>query len=644
MANVQDEDELAQGELPTFFVRPSDNVYSYFMFVQPTESKKHPGCSWDVVMAYILVGMNFFMQTVLVWMVYEAIVSANISWQNGILELKGHALFDSGPRTGCNTGSSLCFRDGGNISCAPPSVQLTGRWDELDINGDGKWTREEVEAAKEDLKCKYVVNPVEVYDVLIGMLKGRSNIIWLHPDITSGQAIHYSYFKYIMGDLIMCGYRSPDMCANLLQRGFFDAPLKHKTAPRVGDTIASALKYCQGLLQPGGVCETLLPSTYTVWKISSEIECGDPSYSKFDYTNPRDGTKKSLLKVDYSAREEYELAQGFWFQVYKAIILFTWLLLLFVELKEVQKIATVCARYPDADDYGDDAVLVEQDPSDPEDVRYRIQGITDSHRRNMAVLCALRLCITAALVVVGTSYILKTNGYADLLMNGVTLFFVAEVASVLYNQVLREEIRDQCEDIKPIKVRMFGLVWLNQRPALLDMACVLFLFVVVYGVMTWQMDSTVLPVYQSLECTCISSGARCVEATKFSKPFWDNYWTNTVPGVIREFDKLKAATPGAMLAAIPAAHMDKSAPVITASAYADSMELNSRVDKLSRDNVKLRTKIATLERLEKEKLSGHPKPDLYEQKLHSLGTSLVQRPKKRLMHSVQIQSVHKGRS
>merc|ERR1719161_1200224 len=59
-------------------------------------------------MAYILVGMNFFMQTVLVWMVYEAIVSANISWQNGILELKGHALFDSGPRTGCNTGSSLC--------------------------------------------------------------------------------------------------------------------------------------------------------------------------------------------------------------------------------------------------------------------------------------------------------------------------------------------------------------------------------------------------------------------------------------------------------------------------------------------------------------------------------------------------------
>merc|ERR1719428_909499 len=46
-------------------------------------------------MAYILVGLNFFMQAILVWMVYESIVSSNISWQNGILKLKGHGLFDS---------------------------------------------------------------------------------------------------------------------------------------------------------------------------------------------------------------------------------------------------------------------------------------------------------------------------------------------------------------------------------------------------------------------------------------------------------------------------------------------------------------------------------------------------------------------
>merc|ERR1719158_2756744 len=103
MQAPQDEDEVGHQDPPTFFVRPSDNVYSYFMFISPTESKKNKGiCTWDIIMAYILVALNFFMQTVLVWMVYEAIVSSNISWQNGILKLEGQQLFDSRPKQGCN--------------------------------------------------------------------------------------------------------------------------------------------------------------------------------------------------------------------------------------------------------------------------------------------------------------------------------------------------------------------------------------------------------------------------------------------------------------------------------------------------------------------------------------------------------------
>jgi hypothetical protein len=622
-ASPRDEDEVGAGEKPTFFVRPSDNVYSYFMFVAPTESKKHPGsgCTWDIVMAYILVGMNFFMQSILVWMVYEAIVVDNLSWQNGILKLKGLGLVEEKTTTGCNDGSALCFRDGGNISCAPPSVQLTGRWNELDTNGDGVWTREEVQASKKALQCKYVVNPEEVFDVLIEMLRGRQNIIWLHPDVLSGQKIHYSYFKYIMGDLIMCGYRSQDMCANLMKKGFFDMPLKHGTAPRVGTTIDSALKYCRKLLQPGGICEGLLPSTYTVWKISSEGECGSPAYDKFVYSHPSNGVKKSLLSVDYSARQEYELAQEFWFQVFKSIVLFTWLLLMFVEFKEVQKIMTVVMRYPDAENYGEDAVLMEQDPSDPEDVRYRIQGITSNHRKGMAVLCALRLGITIALVVVGTSYILRTNVYTDLLMNGVTLFFVAEIASVLYNQVLREEIRDQCEDIKPIKVEMYGWEWLNRQPALLDMISVCFLFLVVYVIMLWQMESTVLPVHTALECTCTSSGPGCVEANKFNKPFWDNYWMKTVPDTLTELDKLKATTPAAMFTSLPhAGNLDG-----TMTAYAQNRELESRVNSLQQDNKKLETRLEGLIKEEEVIMAANPtvKADQYEKKLRPIGTSVA---------------------
>ena len=88
-----------------------------------------------------------------------------------------------------------------------------------------------------------------------------------------------------------------------MQRGYYHAPLKYGTAPRVGKTIESALKYCKNLLVPGGACERSLPSTYAVWKTTSTTECGEPTYTTFNYEKPASGVKKSLLSVDYSSRQ-----------------------------------------------------------------------------------------------------------------------------------------------------------------------------------------------------------------------------------------------------------------------------------------------------------------------------------------------------
>lgn len=545
----RDEDEV---EDCVQLVRPSDNVYSFFMFISPTESKKlgEHAFSWDIVMAYFLVVLNFIMQGVLIYLIYEAVVTENISWQNGVVKLgtgTDVGLFQETQSSTCNDGGSLCFRDEGSYSCAPPSIQLTGRWGELDTNGDGIWTREEVEAAKESLQCKYVVNPVEVFDVLINMLNLRKNLIWLHPDVASGKAIHFPYFTYAMGDLIMCGYRSQDMCSNLLKRGFFHEALRTGKAPRVGTSIESALDYCRTLLQPGGTCEALLPSTYTVWKISSGIECGSPEYEMFVYANPGNGVQKSLLEVSYAMPAEYELAQEFWFRVYKGIILYLWLLLMFSEYKEIMKIVAIILYFPDAEQFGHDAVIVEQDPADPEDVRYRIQGIEKEHRITMGILTFLRALLTFGLMLCGVSYIVKTNGYADLLMNGVTLAFVAELAALMYAQVLREEIRDQTEDIKPMHVKAIGFDYLNRRPALADMVSCIFLFAVVFAVMRWQMTNVVLPVYGSLSCTCGQTGDNCLEAQKFDYEFWNHYWGVAVPGVFDEVDKIKSTSAGAAM-------------------------------------------------------------------------------------------------
>jgi len=586
---LSDEDDT-QGK-PLMLMRPADNVYSYFIFVGPTEKKRRAvrtphrekEVSWDVVMGYILLALNFFMQGVLLYLIFQEVVVENINWQNGVIKIGNGgnpvALIGEQPENGCNDGNSLCFQDkkSGKYSCAPPTLQLTGRWDELDTDGDGIWTRAEVEAEKEDLKCKYFVDPIEVFDVLIKMLKERESILWLHPDVKAGSAIHLPYFTYVMSDLIMCGYRSEDMCANLLERGFFHAPMKYNTSPRVGNTIDSALQYCKELLAPGGICARNLPSTYAVWQIASGAECGEPEHSQFQYTNPGSGETKSLVNVDYSSRLEYVLAQDLMFRLFKAIMIFAWLLLMMWDFRDVIKVLTFCARMPDAEVFqsedpdshpvipgrggsepyqSSEPVIMEQDPSDPEDVRYRIQAIYKHHRYGIVLCCLVRSILTLILAVVGVAYLIKTNDYADLIMNGVALVFIAEISSVLYSQVLREEIKDQTEDIKPIKIEMYGWDWLNDRPALIDILCVVIVWILVYFIMRWQMNSVVVPVHEALECSCIVQGDHCVEAMKYDFDFWHEYWMKGIPAALSSVDRLKshsddiAASPAAALSLI----------------------------------------------------------------------------------------------
>jgi hypothetical protein len=543
------------------------------MFIGPTESKKEgKGWTWDILIGFVLVGLNFALQGILLYTIFNTVVVENVDWQNGIMKVGGQdwSLFED-KAEGCNDGSSLCFYDQGMYTCAPPTVQLTGRWDELDTDGDGIWSREEVVAARDTLKCKYAVNPVEVFDVFINFLIAREKIIWLHPDVKAGKLIHKAYFKYAMGDIIMCGYRNKDMCPNLLKRGYFHAPLKYDTAPRVGNTIDSALSYCYKLLAPGGTCELFLPSTYSVWKIESVQQCLDPSFSKFSYTNPGSGVTKSLLEVDYQARQDYELSQTQLFMLFKGVILFMWLLAMLVEFREIVQIGTLCLNYPDAEQFGEEAVIEEVDPADPEDVRYRIQGITQSHRIAMKFLILSRAVMTAILTWVGMTFLLKQTDYIDLMLDGVALIFIVEVASLLYEQVLRDEVRDQTEDIFPMKVLMYGIEWLNRRPALVDIICVFTLIAGTYGIMWHNRQTIVDPVYDALDCTCRTRGDKCMEARKFDYDFWHQYWKEVVPGVFADLDQLKAG--GASAAAGAAAYLlNLGGPEEVPAAHAEEEE------------------------------------------------------------------------
>eukprot|EP00746_Dinoflagellata_sp_MGD_P124159 gnl/MRDRNA2_/MRDRNA2_58742_c0_seq1.p1 gnl/MRDRNA2_/MRDRNA2_58742_c0~~gnl/MRDRNA2_/MRDRNA2_58742_c0_seq1.p1 ORF type:complete len:624 (-),score=131.74 gnl/MRDRNA2_/MRDRNA2_58742_c0_seq1:29-1900(-) len=541
-------------ELPIFTVEPAENIYSYFMFINPTEHKKEGGqFTWDVLMAYILVALGWFIQGLFLYTIFNEVVVGNLEWQTGIFRVGGQDWNLISPKSeGCNDGGSLCVLDKGMYSCAPPSVQLTGRWEELDVNKDGIWTREEVMQEREKLKCKYVVDPVEVFDVFVNFLLQRENIIWIHPELRAGRMIHQAYFTYAAGDIIMCGYRNKDMCANVLRAGAFDAPLKYGTAPRVGTTINSALDYCYDLLKPGGACELTLPSTYAVWKIESVSQCHAPTYEKFTFTNPgMTNSTKSLLAVDYEARQEFEKSKTMLFQAYKTIIISLWFLAMLMEFKDQTIIFTWVMRFPDAAEFGEDAVLEKVNEENPEEATYTIQGVTSGHRMMVGILTFARFLITVILTGVGVSFLMKQTDYIDLLLDALALIFIVEVAEVLYSQVLRPEVRAQTENLEPMHVPMYGIDYLNRRPSLVDIIQLCTIVFVTLCWMTYYYGSTLDPIYDALQCTCIGVGENCREAQTFSYDFWHKYWKEDVPAVFKALDELKGST-GAPSPAAPA--------------------------------------------------------------------------------------------
>jgi len=533
--------EEAEGK--TVKIEPLDNVYSYLMFALPIEDWKEPKkLTWNKALAYTLVMCTLILQSILLYAIFNEVVTGDIIWRDSIMGKTGQAWGPFHDDSSCNRGGSLCSKNDHGFSCAPPSVQLTGRWEELDTDGDGVWTKEEVEAARDDLQCKYVVNPVEVFNVFVTFLLKRENIIWIHPDVRAGKKIPKAYFMYASGDLIMCGYRNQNMCANLLLRGNFDAPLKYGRAPRVGTTINTALEYCYALLEPGGTCERTLPSTYSVWKKSSEDQCLGADFSKAVYTHPTSGITKSMLTVDYQARKDYSrVDKSFLFFIYKSIIIGMFLLAMFAEIKDILNYFTWVLKFPSDTDFPGNEIKAEKD-EESEEVKYTIQGVSDGHRAIVAFLQFSRFIMICVLTNVGVTFLQKDTDWINLLLNSVALVFVVEIGNHLYAQVISPELREQCESTEPMEVPMLGPPALNERPALKDLLLFVMLVSALFLIMSMHFVFVGHPLSNALECACLSQGDKCHEAKAFNTDFWDDYWNSVVPRVIGEINALKAET------------------------------------------------------------------------------------------------------
>lgn len=515
-------------EAPEDLIAPSPDVFSYFLLTAPSERKKHKRFTIDALTSYILVFAVLFIQCTLLWCVSNKVIAKNVAWQNGIMNTgKDWDIVDP-ESTGCNDGKSLCRVENGTFTCAPPSVQLIGRWEELDTNKDGVWTRDEVMAKREALRCKFAVDPIEVYNVLGRLLKAREQFIWLHPDVKKGDAIPKAYFQYIKGDVAMCGYRNGDMCGNLLKRGVFDSALNHSNIPRIGNSTSSALEYCHSLLDVGGICERNLPSTYSVWKIKSVQECGKPEYSQYLFKHPNGADQRSLLEVDYTARESYEVAKTATFRIYKTCIIFVWMLLIVSQLREVRRTVTWIYQVP---------LMTDNTPREEWESKDVI-SISERHRIVLTIVNAVRAIIMGVLLYVGLNFLARQTDYIGLLLDGVALIFIVEVEEIVYSRVIRTDVRLKWEKGPVIRLQRIGIF--GGHADAMDLAFFVVLVIAATCFLWYYTTTLVEPLYDALQCTCLSEGESCREAHAFSTKFWDQYWSHEVPASIGQINSLKA--------------------------------------------------------------------------------------------------------
>merc|ERR1719198_1776763 len=84
-----------------------------------------------------------------------------------------------------------------------------------------------------------------------------------------------------------------------------------------------------------------------------------------------------------------------------------------------------------------------------------------------------------------------------------------------------------------------GVRGLTSMPDVMDMMW--FLAVVGFSIaFMWFYTATVVePLYNALQCTCLSEGDTCREAHTFSKDFWDQYWSKAVPSAIQSIMDMK---------------------------------------------------------------------------------------------------------
>jgi len=468
----------------------------------------------------------------------------------------------------------LCRKgEDGILDCTPPSFAFLDAWHELDDNGDGVWTVEEAEADRTNLGCRLGLSPVDFFKSTVkGIINDardtadNSYAIPLVPQsIETSTSIPKDYFEQFKGLVVLCTAADVSRCGQMIHDGFFDGAIGLKSQVARGGIhdLDSSLDFCQRMLRPNGICEQSLPHTYRLYRSRLQEKCGSPSYDVgTSHTNPHDPRDAmSVVQVSYNQLSRYEGANETQFQTFLFFILLVWYVTMVTELDRIIKTFDMLVHFEicQDDSYSvfpksvrenfrrihqwltvgnldmftqtPEASLIkpESDLNSPPSKLLIVADISRPHWAMCLTMCFIRLCLLVYMGNVGTTFLLATFGYDDLLFNAVALAFIFELPDFIYKFLISDEIKEQLEDAQTVEYPTSlptGWRGLFTTKAFWGLFIIPFL---VFIVCRYNYQQNILSPLEALRCACFQSGDSCVASRRFTSEWWTQYWKETFP-------------------------------------------------------------------------------------------------------------------
>jgi len=461
----------------------------------------------------------------------------------------------------------LCRMDAaGLVDCTPPSYALLDAWHELDDNQDGMWSLEEAEADRTNLGCRLGLSPVDFFNSAVrGIIKDardtadNSYAIPLVPEsIETRRAIPKDYFEQFKGLVVLCTAVDVGRCGQMISQGFFDGAIGLKSQVTRGGIhdLDSSLDFCQRMLRPNGVCEQALPHTFQLYRARVAEKCGAPSYvADARYTSPHDPRDvTSIVSVSYGQLAQFEGANQFQFQTFLYLILLVWCVVMVDELFRIIMLCDMLANFTICED--------ESYSFFPKRIREKLRNIYTSmetprlpkslekpagldadasdglvvvdisrpHQNMCCIMCAIRLCLWVYMGNVGTTFLVATFSYEDLLFNAVALAFIFELPEFLYVFVIADEMKEQLADAETVEYPTSLPVSGWKKGFVSKAFWGLFVIpVAVFLVIKFNHQQNIMSSLEALRCACFQSGDNCVASRRFTGAWWNQYWKDTFP-------------------------------------------------------------------------------------------------------------------